>query len=143
MAFGSLIDHFEGIRYQVSGNLVVSKSVKSLPQESINVRYFSESIRDFRSGGSRVGGISYDGRLFGQIFLRRSLIVGRKSAGIIFTFQPALASAEGCCSMGVKPQFVFVSWAIKEEIGHTIPKFSIINLVFWRVGMTCLFELTR
>ena len=111
---------------------------KSRRQKSINVRYLSDSRSAVRSGGIQVGGFGGNDRLVGQIFLSRRLIVRQRSVGIIFIFQPALASAAGFRSVDVPLQFVFVSWAITEVICHTIPIFSVINLVFWRVRITCL-----
>ena len=117
MEFVSLINHVEGIRYQVSGKLVVSKLSKSRCKDRINARCLSYIRSSFRSDGSLVRGLSEDGGLVDQIFLIRRLIVRRRSAGIIFTFQTERVSAGGFHSVGVILQFVFVSCEIIQVIG--------------------------
>ena len=112
MEFESFINHVEGVRYQVSGKLVVSKLFKSRCKDRINVRCLSYIRSSFRSDGSLVRGLSEDGGLVDQFFLIRRLIVGRRSSGIIFTFQTEPVSAAGVRSVGVILQFVFVSWEI-------------------------------
>ena len=81
--------------------------------------------------------------IFGQIFLSRKLRFERRSSGIVFTFHKSLASAAGFFSVVVTLQFYFMSWEIIDVIGHTVPNFAVINLVFWRVRITCMLKITR
>ena len=143
MEFESLINRVEGVRDKVSGKLVVSKLSKSRCQDRINVRYLSYIRSSVRSDGSLVRGSSEYGGLVDQIFLIRRLIVGRRSSGIIFTFQTEPVSAAGVRSVGVILQFVFLSWETIQVIGHTFKNVSVVNLVFLRVRITCLIEITR
>ena len=112
MEFESLINHVEGVRDQVSCKLVVSNVSKSRCKDRINVRCLSYIRSSFRSDGSLVRGLSEDGGLVDQIFLITILIVGRKSAGIIFTFQTEPVIVAGLRSVGVILQFFFVIWEI-------------------------------
>ena len=84
--FESFINHVEGIIYQVSDKLVVSKLSESLFQESIAVRYLSNIRSSVRSGGNQVRGYIDYGGLVGHILLSRRLIVGHRISGIMFTF---------------------------------------------------------
>ena len=52
-------------------------------------------------------------------------------------------TAANLCSLGVPLQFIFLSCEIAEVIGHTVPNFAIINLLFLGVRITCLLKVKK